>query len=167
MAAPSAGGIQVAIDPAEWHRLKRELDKFDPALTKALRTRIRNVGNVAKAAVLAALAESSPDGGPDEGGGRAALAAATKVTVSFGKSSAGTRITTSSSRLPDQHKALLHVYNKKSFRHPVFGDRATWVVQEGRPYFGEPILKVINRAAVDEIRSALDEATKAIGARAR
>ena len=41
-----AEGIQVVIDPAEWFRFKKQLDQFDPAITRALRKRIRNAGNV-------------------------------------------------------------------------------------------------------------------------
>ncbi len=160
-------GLQIVIDPGEWYRLKQELDRFDPALARALRKRIRNAGNVAAQEVIKTLRLPSPDGGPDRGLSREALAQATRVTVSFAKRAAGARIVTSSSRLPDEHKGLLKVYNKTRFRHPVFGDRDFWVYQQGRPYFGEVITRMINRELINEIRNALDEATRAIGARAR
>jgi hypothetical protein len=85
--------------------------------------------------------------------------------VSFAKRSAGARIVTSASRLPSAHKGLLNVYNKKSFRHPVFGDKDVWVAQEGRPYFGSVILKAMNDAVANEIFSAIDDAVKAAGAK--
>lgn len=161
---PETGGYQVVIDPAEWYRFKKDLDKFDPAITRALRKRIRNAGDTAAEKVREELEKSSPAGGPDSGAGRAALIAATKVSISFGKRSAGTRIVTSSSKLPAEHKGLLNVYNKTSVRHPVWGNKRVWVNQEGRPYFGKVIEKALNKEIVDEIRGALDDAMAAIGA---
>lgn len=158
-------GMQIVIDPQEWYRLKQELDRFDPELARALRKRIRNAGNVAAEEVRRTLRLPSPDGGDDSGEGRAALAAATKVTVSFGKRSAGARIITGSTRLGEENKGLLHVYNKTSFRHPVFGQENVWVAQKGRPYFEASIRKVANRAVLNEVKLALDDAMKAIGAR--
>lgn len=159
----AAGGFSVTIDPQEWYRLKQELDRFDPALTRALRKRIRNAGNVAAEEVRRTLRLPSPDGGDNSGESRAALAAATRVAVSFGKKSAGAKITTGSSGLAEKHKGLLHVYNKTEFRHPVFGQDDVWVAQKGRPYFESAIKKVIDRALVAEIDAALDEAVQAMG----
>lgn len=158
-------GFQVVIDPAEWFRFKQELDRFDPALAKALRKRIRNAGMIAAEQVKATLAMPSPGGGPDDGASRAALIAATRVSVSFAKRAAGAKITTGSSKLDAAHKGLLKVYNKKTFRHPVFGDRSNWVAQEGRPYFGTVIQKALDRALINEVQAALAEAAAAIGAK--
>jgi hypothetical protein len=166
MAAPRGGGVQVVIDPIEWMRFKRDLDKFDPAITRALRKRIRNAGNIGAEAVRKRLAEATPDGTP-LGPGREALIAATRVTVSFGKRSAGTRIVTSASKLPPEHQGLLNVYNKTTFRHPVFGNENVWADQKGRPYFGDAIQEVMGTAITNEIRAALDDAAKAIGGRGR
>ena len=162
-----AEGIQVVIDPAEWFRFKQQLDQFDPAITRALRKRIRKAGNVGAEAVRKTLRMSSPGGGDNSGEGRAALIAATKVSVSFSRRAAGAKIVTGSSKLSAAHKGLLNVYNKKSFRHPVYGNKAVWVEQQGRPYFGSAITQAMNHAVVEEIWSALDDATRAIGARAR
>lgn len=157
-------GFQVVIDPGEWFRLKRELDAFDPALARALRKRIKNAGQVAADEVKKTLRLPSPGGGDDSGEGRAALIAATRVTVSFSKRAAGAKVVTGSSKLPAEHKGLLNVYNKKNkFRHPVFGDRDTWVEQQGRPYFSASIYRALDRAMIREIHAALDEAVKAIG----
>ena len=166
MAVPSSGGVQIVIDPAEWYRFKKELDNFDPAITRALRKRIRNAGNIAATAVKKALREATPDG-TSMGPGRQALIDATKVSISFGKRSAGTRIVTSASKLPAEHKGLLNVYNKTAFRHPLFGNKDYWQNQRGRPYFGASIQKVMGTAITDEIRAALDDAVKAIGGKGR
>ena len=154
-------GFQVVIDPTEWFRLKRDLDRFDPSLARALRRRIKNAGQVAVKSVQHKLGE---DG---EGPGRRALIAATRTTVSFGKRSAGARIVTSASRLPSEHKGLLNVYNKTTFRHPLFGDRDHFYPQQGHPYFKAGIYAVLNREIVNEIRAALDDAVVAIGGRGR
>jgi hypothetical protein len=174
MAAPRfVGGVSVVIDPAEWFRLKQDLDKFDPELAKALRRRIKNAGQTAADRVKQTLGLPSPDGGPNRGSSRQALIAATRVAVSFSAKQAGAKITTSASGLPAEHKGLLNVYNKSSFRHPVFAEKGAtrgshdgdWVYQEGRPYFGKVILEALNKETMLEIERALDEATRAIGAR--
>jgi len=169
MPAESTGGFSVVIDPQQWYKLKQQLDAFDPELARALRRRIKNAGDTAAEKVRQTLRLPAPTGGPDDTGGRDALAAATRVTVSFSKRSAGARIATSSSGLRGNHKGLLNVYNKKSFRHPVYPrktesrDEWTWVTQEGRPYFGSVILKAMNKAVADEIYAAIDDALKALG----
>lgn len=174
MLAQNNGGFSVVIDPQQWYRFKKELDAFDPALARALRKRIRDAGKVAAEAVKKKLSEASPAGGDNSGEGRAALIAATRVSVTFGKRVAGSRIVTSGSKLPAAHQGLLKVYNKRTFRHPVFARKGagkgswdgTWVAQKGNPYFGTVIRRAMNRAVVDEIASAVDEAYRAIGAKA-
>jgi hypothetical protein len=170
MPLESAGGYSVVIDPGQWYLLKQQLDAFDPELARALRRRIKNAGDTAAEKVRETLRIPPPTSGPDDTGGRDALAAATRVTVSFSKRSAGARIATSARGLRNEHKGLLNVYNKKSFRHPVFADdnenrdEWTWVTQEGRPYFGSVILKAMNDAVAAEIFDAIDDALKAIDA---
>jgi len=173
MTVPNAGGVQIVIDPQQWYRFGQELNRFDPALKRALLKRIRNAGEIAKKAVIKKLQEASPDGGPDLHQRRLELIAATKVTVSFAKKgSAGARIVTSSGNLPAEHQGLLKVYNLPSFRHPVYarGDARgdwTWVKQQGRPYFGVAIRQALNRALAEEIAAAVQEAVDAIGAKGR
>ena len=162
------GGFAVHIDPQEWFRLKRELDRFDPAITRALRKRIRNAGDIAAQAVRDSLGNKPPEGGADPAGFRLALAQATKVSVSFSKTAAGVKVRTSSSGLPIEQKPLLAAYNKKKMiRHPLFGDESQWFEQPGRPYFGTVIYKVMDKALAKEIRAALDEAVTAIGGRGK
>jgi len=162
-------GIQVTIDSQEWWRLKQSLDAFDPALAKALRKRIRAAGTVGSDAVKKKLRSS---GSLMDQGVLDNLAAATKVSVSFSKKSAGAKIKTGSSRLSATDKKLLFAFNQKTFRHPVWpkGDDRTkwaWADQPGRPYFGVTIVEALNRAVIEEVFAALDDATKAIGARSK
>jgi hypothetical protein len=164
-------GFSVVIDPEQWYRFKQDLDKFDPALARSLRRRIKAAGDTAAKKVQAELGMPSPAGGPDDGAGRRALIAATRVSVSFSKRSSGARIVTSGSGLPAGHEGLLKVYNKATFRHPVYPREGmarsdwTWVNQKGRPYFGSVILKAMNEAVAQEIFDAVDDAVRAIGAR--
>jgi hypothetical protein len=160
MAAPSApGGIAIQIDSQEWYRLSRDLKQFDPKLMTALRKRLRNAGNFAVDQIRKTLGMPSPDGGPDAGKYRDMLAAATKVSISFSQKQAGAKVVTSGRSLPENHRALLKVYTKDSFRHPVFGDDTDWVTQRGRPYFGAAFEKDLVRVAQQEINDALEEAS--------
>lgn len=160
-----AGGVQLVVNPAYLHRFKKDLDSYDTKLAKELRKRLRNAGNHAREEVIKSLRLPSPDGGPNDGQGRAALIAATRVAVSFSERTAGARIVTSASRLPPEHKGLLNVYNKSSVRHPVFGMDDVWVTQRGRPYFGTVIRKAMNRRLLKEMEAALNDAARAIGGR--
>lgn len=161
MAAPSNdAGIHVQIDSQEWYRLSRDLKAFDPRLMTALRKRIRNAGNFGVEQIKHTLGLPSPDEGKDSGKYRAMLAAATKVSMSFGQKRAGVKIATSNSRLPEAHKGLLKVYNLETFRHPVFGDDEDWVAQLGRPYFGGAFTTELLRIAQQEINDAMQEASE-------
>jgi|GEM_PF-3574551 len=164
-------GYSVVIDGEQWYRFKQELDKFDPELARSLRRRIKAAGETAAKKVQEELGLPSPDGGPDSGAGRRALIAATKVSVSFSKRSSGARIVTSGRGLPAGHEGLLKVYNKASFRHPVYPRQGmersdwTWVNQKGRPYFGSVIMRAMDEAVAREIFDAVDDAVRVIGAK--
>lgn len=156
----SAGGIGLQIDSQEWYRLSKDLKAYDPKLLTALRKRLRNAGNFAVEQIRKTLGLPSPDGGPDSGEFRDMLARATKVSISFSSKQAGVKIATSARGLPEDHKAVLKVYNKATFRHPVFGDDGNWVTQRGRPYFGEAFEKDLVRLAQQEINAAMNEASE-------
>lgn len=165
---PSHGGFGVTIDPQQWHKFKQDLDRFDPELARALRRRIKKAGDVAVQRVKERLSEPLPTDGRYSAGRRQTLAAATRVTVSFGRRQAGSRIVTSASGLDAAHKVLLNVYNKTSFRHPVYPggrprDKWSWASQEGRPYFGSAIMEAVDKELTAEIFAAVDDAAAAIG----
>jgi hypothetical protein len=160
-------GVKVTISSAEWFRLKKAADAFEPALVRALRKRVKAAGEVGVAAVKAKLAEPSPTGGGD-GKSRDALIAGTRLTLSFSQRSAGVRITTSPSKLDPEHKGFQKVYNKKSFRHPVYGNETTWVTQHGRPYFGAVLQsRALWQNSMEEISAALVDAVEAIGGKVK
>ena len=153
---------EVYIDPKDWNRFAAQCRAYDKALYAATRKRIRNAGDIAKERVQAALAESPPSGGGSSVGSRAALSAATKTSLSFAAKTAGVKITTSGRGLPDGHAGFEKVYNKASFRHPVYGGNA-WVSQVGRPYFGVEIAKALDKEILDEIQAAIDDAFDVFG----
>jgi hypothetical protein len=73
------------------------------------------------------------------------------------------RFAASGSKLPPARRAMAKALNKKSFRHPVFGDRtAPWVEQAGRPYFGAVILDERERL-LEAINKAMDEIAEKVG----
>lgn len=177
----------IVINHADWDRVRENLKNFPPVFKRELRRNIKIATTRAAEQVRQELALPSPGGGPDNTGGRAALIAGTRVSVSFRNAGVTAAIVTSSSRLPAKHKGLLKVYNMATFRHPVFesnthattrkvtaktdGKRvkalqsARWVEQSGRPYFGKVISKEMRGAAVIAIQAALQEAMLATGAK--
>jgi hypothetical protein len=177
----------IVIDHSDWSRVQENLKQFAPTFKRELRRNIKVASESAAQKVRETLALPSPGGGPDNTGGRAALIAATRVSVSFRAASVSAAVVTSSSRLPDKHKGLLKVYNMASFRHPVFesGSHAVrrkstgktdgkrvkallapeWVEQKGRPYFGKILTGALRETAVIAIRLALQEAISATGAK--
>jgi hypothetical protein len=76
----------------------------------------------------------------------------------------GVYIVASGKSLPESQRRLVRSFNRPTFRHPVFGDRTSWVVQQGHPYFDKTI-----EAKEPEVRKAIedaiDTATKAMGAK--
>ena len=177
----------IVINHSDWDRVRENLNNFPPTFKRDLRRNIKIAAEAATQSVRDTLALPSPGGGPDDTGGRAALIAATRVSISFRNASVNASVVTSSSRLKDAHKGLLKVYNMESFRHPVFetnahaGSRkeaaktsgkrvkalasAAWVTQEGRPYFGKVISAEMRKTAVVSIREALQAAMLATGAK--
>lgn len=179
-AKTTAGGVGIAIDPKEWANFKRKADAVDKQIVIELRRRLRDAGRVGAERVMKTLAMPSPDDGPDDGEGRAMLAAATKVTVSFAGKKGAVKIATSDRLLPAENKGLLKVYNLEKFRHPVFerkdqvarrrsnsivhrafkSTRAGWVEQKGNPYMGKDFMREMRKEAVNEINEALRDAVK-------
>ena len=162
MAVAGNGGIDVKIDTSDWNRVYSTLREFDPVLARGLRRNVRVAATVGSEAVKAALHQATPEGSPS-GPVREALIAGTRVAVSFSAKAAGARITTSGSKLPSGHEAMLKLYNSGSWRHPVFGDRANWVEEQGHPYFEKSIEEVISPTMYAQIGGALEEAIAAIG----
>ena len=156
--------MEVTVRAEDWYKVAADLRAFEPALLKTLRKRLRDAGQKAVDAVREKLAESSPDGGPDEGRNRAALAAGTRAVVSFAKRGGSVKVTTSASKLAEEHRAILAAYNMRRWRHPVFG-AGTWADQSGLPYFYGAVMGAGTREMREGIQAAIDDAVRAMGAR--
>jgi hypothetical protein len=161
--------VVVRINPAELNKLSQDLKDADPKLVSALRKRIKTAGQVGVDAIRAALDVPPPTGEPDPSGFREALKAGTSTKVSFSRTGAGVKITTSSARLPADEKNLFAAFNRKrGYRVPLFGDRSRLTIQYGRPYFGAAVFKDSTLIRMnEEILKALDVAVDAIGGRFR
>lgn len=156
----------LTINASEFSRLKVEADKFDKAIIRSLRKRIKALGQVAVDAVKKSVTEG-PSGGPDSAGSREGIAAGTRLSVSFSARTAGAKITTTNARVGLDHKGIVAAYNQPSFRHPVFGNRGVWAVQTGKPYFGASIEPVLDKHGMDEMKAAIDDAVRALGGRGK
>jgi hypothetical protein len=84
---------------------------------------------------------------------RSLLASATRAEVRTSGRLAGARIRVDGRRMPPGMRALPKAYEgAKRWRHPVFGDRETWVAQEPHPTFYRTAAAAVSEAqAVEEI----------------
>lgn len=156
----------VTVNTTELARFKVLADKFDKSITRGLRKAIRKIGQGAVEEVQKTLRMPAPSSGAAGVGSREALAAGTRVTVSFSQRSGGAKIVTTGARLGDGHGGFAGAYNETTIRHPVFGNKDAWVTQAARPYFGAVIVPYLDSAKVrKELEDVLDDAVKAIGGR--
>lgn len=137
----------------------------DRKILTSLRREVKTLGAGMLGESKKTLQLPPPDDSPEWSvGARDAIAAGLRTQLSFGKSNAGVRFVASPSRLPAESRGFLAAYNKKSFRHPVYGQN-TYVTQQGRPYFGSVILKHLNKDGAKQMLRVIDDAFKAVGAR--
>lgn len=151
----------------DFRNLKDDADKFDKAIIRGLKKRAKEIGEIGIDAVKAALAETPPNDQPGTAGSRDAIAASLRTTVSFGKRTAGVKITANNSKLDPEHKGFVAAYNSKSLRHPVYGKRDVWVQQPSRPYFGAAITDALRGQLQELMMKAVDEAVAATGAKGK
>lgn len=147
---PAGDEFRVEFDPAQFKGFVNAVKAFEPALATAMRRNLRRAGDD----TIRDMRDRVTSGRP--GSVRAGIAAGLKTSVTTAKRHQGVRITGTSARIPEGHKPMLRLYNKKSFRHPVFGSD-TWAVQQGRPFFGSTIAKHEDEM-VEAIMNALTEA---------
>lgn len=184
------GGIEFDIDAPDLRSLLQALREVEPKLATAFRRELRKSGDVIIAEQRAILAGSKPgsinvtgkqwrvikprNGAPylarrnvfergeaREGGVsnlRDQISRGLKTRVVAGKTRQSVQIRTTGPNAGGYNMAL--VWQKKQFRHPVFGG-STFVYQQGQPYFFEPITR--NQAAVrDNIQAAADDVIRSI-----
>lgn len=170
-----AGADQVTIEIRHLGEILRDLKAAEPKLATTLRRHIRDAGKVAAKDVQREVLKAPPARrvSPEEAasggrrrrsvGIRAAIAKGVRVQIVTGKRANGVRIVSTGAGLSADRKPMVKAYNRKTFRHQVFGNPEAWVEQRGRPYFGsviashsEGVRKAILRA-VDEASTALDK----------
>jgi hypothetical protein len=157
--------------------LLRELKDVDAAVSRNVRRNIRQAAKVAADAVQAEVRKPPPNDAPGTVGTREAIASGIAVRINTGAKGTrqGVSIVGSSKNLAAGRKPMLRLYNKESWRHPVFaherrsrglrgalgGTERVWVTQRGNPYFQSVLQKHTDDfqraivAAVDEANAAL------------
>lgn len=152
------GDVRVEIDKAQLRDLLAEVKEFDPMLARALRKRLRQIAGEIADAMQAEVKRSPPTGGRSPGSHRTRqqIAEGIGVKVATGKRRQGVFVSGSAKRMANGRAAMPRAYNKRTFRHPIFGTRK-WISQRGNPYFGTTI-KRYEETAEQAVADALTEA---------
>lgn len=66
------------------------------------------------------------------------------------------RVKADRKKMPPGKESLPALFERPKFRHPVFGDRETWVTQQGGPAFG-PVARRRKAAVQAQILAAVDK----------
>lgn len=150
--------FRVQFDPASFRDFVTSAKKAAPAIGTAMRRNLRHAGDNTIRDMRRVVAS-----GPGRGrtGVQAGIQAGLRTAVATEKRTQGVRITGTAARIPEGHKPMLRLYNKPSFRHPVFGS-GTWVVQRGRPYFGS-VIKPHEPEITEAVFDALEDAARLLG----
>lgn len=163
----SGDGIEIKLNPAQLAATLKAVKAFSPALATATRKRLRGVGAEIVSAMQVAVMGAT-GAGPKRLRGKQAphsmrrgIAAGTKMVIVAGTTRQGISIVTSSAKLPPGKFAMVKAWNKPTFRHPVFGDRSTFVQQPGRPYFGSVAMAKKSKVAA-AMQQVLDDAIREI-----
>lgn len=150
-------------DFPEFARRARIVDK---KILTGLRKQVKILGSGMVGAAKDAILQPPYGDNPDvSAGSREKVAAGMRTQLSLGKNTAGVRIIAAPNRLDAKHRGFLAAYNTSSIRHPVFGNRAVFVTQPGRPYFGSVIAKHLRKNDVKQMLHVIDDAFKSVGAR--
>ena len=139
-----------------------ELKAADKALLLAMRRNLRAIAKPAAAAVKAEELRVLP-----KKGGLNEWVAGTPVGVRItaGPRTAGVRLVQSKKGRSKPHD-LLAMNETGAIRHPVFGQRKTWVEQDGLPtgWFERPLLAMAPAATAAMVK-VMDETARAAGFR--
>lgn len=155
--------LQIEADVAEFRALVGRSSRLETDVKRRLRKRLREAGELgAKDARAAARLPGRTRGRARPTGLREGIARGIRVQLaaSSGSGRVGVFIRSTGRGLDPGRRALVRRWDRRrGWRHPVFGDRETWVTQLGRPYFGS----VISQRRDDitrRVRTVLDEAAR-------
>ena len=146
--------IRGGVNLDDFRRLAGKTSDLEPRLKRELRSAFRIAAELAADESRLTI----DAGGPSKTGLRLGIAAGIKVKLMTGKT-AGVRIVSGYSQLPENKRAMPRTMNKPTFRHPVFGNTDVYVEQTGRPFFGSVIYKhrpAFEAAAREAMQKALD-----------
>jgi hypothetical protein len=107
---------------SELQRLIKDLGALPPDLRRELRPAIRKAAQPVLGQMRANSSWSSR------------IPAATRISTSLSGSRAGVTLRTNAARAPHA-RPYEHGGNSGNFRHPLFGNRKSWVAQRARPFF--------------------------------
>lgn len=154
--------LSIRIDGPGFSTLLKSLKEADAEASKRVRRAIRASAKDAVADVRKAVLEPAPHRARRrktyDVGVRQGIAAGIGIRISTASKGGSVRIVAAPSKMPAGHAPMLKAYNKKSFRHPVYGDTAHWVNQSGRPFFGAVIYQhrlEIENAVTKAVQEAL------------
>lgn len=145
-------------------RISREIRKAGNSaeVKKELRQGLRKAAKPLVPAVKASI-QAIPSHSSDQPSLRSRMKRATKLTVRTGGSKAQVAVRVDGRKMPEHQKALPAYMEgtRKSWRHPVFGNRNVWVSQDPHPYFYEAIRNAGPRAR-EEVANVLEDIARKI-----
>lgn len=183
-----ADSVSFTVEPVNLRAILAEIKEIDPKLANAMRREFRRAGDEILAAQRAALSKRPPRVGGSSRqlrlirprNGRKPYLAFRRIykegeTRTGGvsklrsKISAGLRVRTiaSTRRQAIEFKTtgprngganMARVFEKRMFRHPVFGGSGEWVPQYGQPYFFKPVTDEMRQRMADRINQIIDDA---------
>lgn len=139
-------------------RISRQLRRTGNGreLTKQYRQQLRAAAKPMVPAVRASIL--AIPAGSQHTGLRRRLAAAVRLTVRTSGRRAEVSVRVDGRRMPAEEGSLPSMMDgRKRWKHPVYGNRETWVTQKPHPYFARAIIPLIRRS-----RSAIQRATREI-----
>lgn len=181
-------GVSFTVEPVNLREILDDIRAVDPKLANSLRREFRRAGDEILAAQRAALSKRPPRVGGSSTGlrlirprnGRKPYFAFRRTyregeTRSGGvsqlraKIAGGLRVRTiaSARRQAVEFKTtgpsngganMARVFEKRMFRHPVFGGSGAWAPQYGQPYFFKPVTNDMRQRMADRINKAIDDA---------
>ena len=182
------GEASFTVEPVNLRAILADLKEVDPKLANNLRREFRRAGDEILAAQRAALSKRPPRvGGSSKGltlirprNGRKPYFAfrrkysegetrAGGVSNLRSKIAGGLRVRTiaSARRQAVEFKTsgptsgganMARVFERRMFRHPVFGGNGAWVPQYGQPYFFKPVTNEMRQRMADRIERSITDA---------
>ncbi len=149
----AAEPVQFSVTPEGFRDLFARTAAFDENQARLMRRNIRSAALSVVSDIQANLRNGSYK---TDAGMRQGISDGLKVSVStVSKSRPGVRIIATKGKMPAGKAPMVRAWQRQTFRHPVFGNSAVFVDQQGHPYFDATI-----EAHRDKVTQAVNEAMK-------